>query len=90
MPPTVPPPVDADGGPDVLNLKQVAQRLGVHYMTAYRYVRQGRLPARREGTAWVVDRADVERFELVRPSLHQIFLQKVGATGVEEGMSGHG
>jgi hypothetical protein len=26
----------------------------------------------------------------VQPSLHQIFLQKVGATGVEEGMSGHG
>jgi ABC-2 type transport system ATP-binding protein len=35
-------------------------------------------------------RATVQRFELVQPSLHQIFLQKVGATGVEEGMSGHG
>jgi excisionase family DNA binding protein len=45
-----------------LNLKQVAQQLGVHYMTAYRYVRQGQLPARREGTAWIVDPADVERF----------------------------
>ena len=32
----------------------------------------------------------VTRFELVRPSLHQIFLKEVGATGVEEGMSGHG
>ncbi|MDQ3697440.1 MAG: DUF4162 domain-containing protein, partial [Gemmatimonadota bacterium] len=33
----------------------------------------------------------VERFELVRPSLHRIFLDKVGAApGVEEGMSGHG
>jgi excisionase family DNA binding protein len=51
--------VDAEAG---LNLKQVAQRLGVHYMTAYRYVRQGRLPARRDGTAWLVDPADVERF----------------------------
>jgi hypothetical protein len=27
---------------------------------------------------------------MIQPSLHQIFLQKVGATGVEEGMSGHG
>ena len=27
-----------------LNLKQVAASLGVHYMTAYRYVRTGRLP----------------------------------------------
>ncbi len=34
--------------------------------------------------------AIVTRFELVQPSLHQIFLEKVGATGVEEGMSGHG
>ncbi|MEJ7810141.1 MAG: ATP-binding cassette domain-containing protein [Gemmatimonadaceae bacterium] len=43
----------------------------------------------------------VERFELVQPSLHRIFLDKVGvasrapgagpwALGVEEGMSGHG
>jgi ABC-2 type transport system ATP-binding protein len=34
--------------------------------------------------------AAVRRFELVQPSLHQIFLQKVGATNIEEGMSGHG
>jgi ABC-2 type transport system ATP-binding protein len=34
--------------------------------------------------------ASIQRFELVQPSLHQIFLQKVGATGVEEGITGHG
>ena len=34
--------------------------------------------------------ARVTRFELVQPSLHQIFLERVGARGVEEGMSGHG
>ncbi len=34
--------------------------------------------------------ASIERFERVQPSLHQIFLQKVGATGIEEGMTGHG
>jgi ABC-2 type transport system ATP-binding protein len=32
----------------------------------------------------------VERFELVQPSLHRIFLDAVGATGVEEGVTGHG
>jgi ABC-2 type transport system ATP-binding protein len=32
----------------------------------------------------------VRRFELITPSLHHIFLERVGATGVEEGMSGHG
>jgi ABC-2 type transport system ATP-binding protein len=34
--------------------------------------------------------ANIERFELMQPSLHQIFLQRVGASGVETGMSGHG
>lgn len=57
--PTPAPPVT----PVALNLKQVAQRLGVHYMTAYRYVRQGQLPAHRDGTAWLVDEADVVAFQ---------------------------
>jgi excisionase family DNA binding protein len=45
-----------------LNLKQVAAELGVHYMTAYRYVRQGRLDARRLGTEWRVDREALHQF----------------------------
>ena len=45
-----------------LNIKQVAAELGVHYMTAYRYVRTGRLAARKVGTGWVVRAADLERF----------------------------
>lgn len=43
-----------------LNLKQVARLLDVHYMTVYRYVRHGRLPARREGAIWLVERRDAE------------------------------
>jgi ABC-2 type transport system ATP-binding protein len=34
--------------------------------------------------------ARVSRFELVQPSLHQIFLERVGARGIEDGVSGHG
>ena len=34
--------------------------------------------------------APIRRFERVQPSLHAIFLDKVGATGVEAGMSGNG
>ncbi|HYW31104.1 MAG TPA: ATP-binding cassette domain-containing protein [Gemmatimonas sp.] len=34
--------------------------------------------------------ARLQRFEMVRPSLHRIFLEKVGAEGVEIGLSGHG
>jgi MerR family transcriptional regulator, light-induced transcriptional regulator len=45
---------------DGLNLKQVALRLGLHYMTVYRYVRQGRLEAQRSGTEWRVSEQAVE------------------------------
>jgi ABC-2 type transport system ATP-binding protein len=34
--------------------------------------------------------AAVQRFELVQASLHQIFLERVGAQGVEPGMTGQG
>jgi ABC-2 type transport system ATP-binding protein len=41
-------------------------------------------------TRVVATGAAIQRFELVLPSLHQIFLERVGARGIEEGMSGHG
>ena len=44
-----------------ITLQEAADRLGVHYMTAYRYVRTGRLPARREGVQWMVDPAELAR-----------------------------
>ncbi len=45
-----------------MNLKQAAAALGVHYMTAYRYVRTGRLRARRVGTEWALSPDDVRAF----------------------------
>lgn len=45
-----------------LNLKEAAAALGVHYMTAYRYVRTGRLDAEKTGTAWVVHPEALARF----------------------------
>jgi excisionase family DNA binding protein len=43
-----------------MTIQEVAERLGVHYMTAYRYVRQGRLPATRLGAEWRIDPSDVD------------------------------
>ncbi len=45
---------------DRVGLREAAERLGVHYMTVYHYVRTGRLPAEREGATWLVERADLE------------------------------
>lgn len=43
-----------------LTLQEAADLLGVHYMTAYRYVRLGLLDATKVGGTWKVTRADVE------------------------------
>lgn len=42
-----------------LDLQAAADALGVHYQTAYRWVRSGRLPAVRVAGRYVVDSADV-------------------------------
>lgn len=47
---------------DEMSLTDAADQLGVHYVTAYRYVRQGLLPARQAGRRWIVDAADVHAF----------------------------
>lgn len=45
---------------ETITLTEAAERLGVHYMTAYRYVRTGRLPATKVGSEWRVETSDVE------------------------------
>lgn len=43
-------------------LLDVAELLDVHYMTVYRYVRQGKLPATKVGRSWFVKPSDLEMF----------------------------
>lgn len=45
-----------------LTLHEVAEELGVHYMTAYRYVRLGLLPATKAGGTWRIRRTDLASF----------------------------
>lgn len=52
--------------PESLTLSEAADRLGVHYMTAYRYVRTGQLAARRDGATWSVAESDLSAFERAR------------------------
>jgi methanogenic corrinoid protein MtbC1 len=55
------------GGPaGALTLQDVADRLGVHYMTAYRYVRTGQLTAARRDGQWTVTTDDLAAFERSR------------------------
>lgn len=42
-----------------IDLTEAARRLGVHYMTAYRYVRLGRLPATRSRGRWWINPEDL-------------------------------
>jgi excisionase family DNA binding protein len=49
-----------------VSLHEAARRLKVHYMTAYRYVRSGRLPAHQADGEWQVLVSDVEAFSAAR------------------------
>ena len=51
---------------DTLTLQEAADALGVHYMTAYRYVRLGLLGATKEGATWKVPVAEVARMQSER------------------------
>lgn len=55
---------DPTAGPadDLLTLQQAADRLQVHYMTAYRWVRRGDLPAFKTGGRLRVRASDLGRF----------------------------
>jgi methanogenic corrinoid protein MtbC1 len=64
--------------PPGINLKEAAAALEVHYMTAYRYVRTGRLPARRGRNGWVVDTDDLAAFTARRDEPEQ----SVGQVGL--------
>ena len=47
----------------VLTLHEAAELLGVHYMTVYRYVRLGVLPATKAGGTWSVAATDLTAFQ---------------------------
>lgn len=49
-----------------VSLQEAARRLNVHYMTIYRYVRSGRLPARQEDGEWRVALVDLREFAASR------------------------
>lgn len=53
-------------GVGLITLQEAADELGVHYMTAYRYVRTGRLHAVKDGAEWRVDPADLRSLQVGR------------------------
>ena len=55
--------------PGSMTLHEAAEALGVHYMTAYRYVRLGQLEARKVGGTWQVAETDLRSFQTRPPVL---------------------
>jgi len=51
------------GSESTMSLNEAAELLGVHYMTAYRYVRTGRLRAERVDGKWRIEVADLQELE---------------------------
>lgn len=59
-----------------LTIQQAADQLGVHYMTAYRYVRLGMVPGHKAGSTWHIDAADLHRFRAQGPPVLQEGLRR--------------
>lgn len=53
-------PLITESSSDLISLTDAAEQLAVHYMTAYRYVRTGRMAAHKRGGQWWVERSVVE------------------------------
>lgn len=54
--------------PPTLSVREAADALGVHYMTAYRYVRTGVIPAEMVGGRWRINREDLDRHGAPEPT----------------------
>lgn len=54
------------GSEETIGLQAAADELGVHYQTAYQWVRRGDLPALQVGRQYVIDRADLHDFRRSR------------------------
>jgi excisionase family DNA binding protein len=54
-----------------VNLKTAARRLGVHYQTAYRWVRSGQLVAVKVGSGYEISDAAVDRFQAQRAAVER-------------------
>lgn len=54
--------------PRTITLQEAARQLGLHYMTVYRYVRTGKLPATQDGLIWRVRVSDVRALKARRVS----------------------
>ncbi len=55
-----------------MNLKTAARRLGVHYQTAYRWVRAGQLIAVKIGSGYDVSEAALARFQAQRAAVERL------------------
>jgi excisionase family DNA binding protein len=55
-----------------VNLKSAARRLGVHYQTAYRWVRSGQLVAVKIGSGYEISEAALTRFQAQREAVERV------------------
>ena len=79
----------SDGAADILRDPSLVQQVDDHV----NYAEVALAPGARSQQLLerlVAANVGIARFDRLEPSLHQVFLDRVGATGVEAGMSGHG
>ena len=72
--------------PRTVTLQEAAKQLGLHYMTVYRYVRTGKLPATQDGLIWRIRASDVNALKDSRGSAKGSRSRRTTATGTSRAL----
>jgi excisionase family DNA binding protein len=72
--------------PRTVTLQEAAQQLGLHYMTVYRYVRTGKLPATQDGLIWRIRASDINALKDSRGSAKGSRSRRTTATGTSRAL----
>ena len=74
--------------PRTVTLQEAAQQLGLHYMTVYRYVRTGKLPATQDGLIWRIRASDVNALKNRRVTAKGSRSRHTTTTGTSRALEG--
>ncbi len=57
---------------EIMTVKEVAEFLGVHPMTIYKYVRQGKIPGFKIGADWRFNKMSIEKWMVEKEGMNNI------------------
>lgn len=61
--------IDLKPDPDIKTLQEISSYIRIHEMTLYRWIKAGKIPARRAGGRWRFSMKEIESWMLTRRNI---------------------